>query len=288
MDDGTCARLAENHFLITTTTAAAGPVLRHMDFVHQAFRAGWDVRFSSVTEHWAQFAVAGPRALDVVNKLLERTVKKSEFPFMACGPAVVLGVPGRLFRISFSGELGYEIAVPARFGAALFERLVAEAEGLGGGAYGMEALNVLRIEKGFITHAEIHGRITAFDIGMDAMISVTKECIGKAASLRPGLSGPEREQLVGLMPFDPQEELGAGAHLYNQGDPAQRAFSQGYVTSVGYSPTVQSWLALAFLKNGRARHGESVRLDDGLRGRTVMCRVVNPVFHDPEGGKMRG
>jgi len=288
MDDGTCARLGEDHFLITTTTAAAGQVMRHMDFVHQAFRAGWDVRFSSVTEHWAQFAIAGPRAREVVNTLLEHPVTEANFPFMACGLAIILGVPGRLFRISFSGEQGYEIAVPARYGAALFERLVAGAEAVGGGAYGMEALNVLRIEKGFITHAEIHGRVTAFDIGMGAMISAKKDCIGKAASLRPGLNGPEREQLVGLMPFNSGEELSAGAHLYDEGEPSQRAFNRGYVTSVGYSPTLESWLALAFLRNGRARYGESVRLDDGLRGRKVMCRVVHPVFHDPEGGKMRG
>ncbi|MCC5970895.1 MAG: sarcosine oxidase subunit alpha family protein [Pararhodobacter sp.] len=288
MDDGTCARLGEAHFLITTTTAAAGPVMRHMDFVHQAFCGDWAVRFTSVTEQWAQFALAGPKARELVNKLLETPVDAENFPFMACGPARILGVEGRLFRISFSGEMGYEIAVPARFGAAVFERLVAEAEAMGGGAYGMEALNVLRIEKGFITHAEIHGRVTAFDIGMQGMVSAKKDCIGKSASQRPGLMGPEREQLVGLVPVDPQAELSAGAHLYNENDPATRVNNQGYVTSAGYSPTLQSWLALGFLRDGRARHGQIIRLDDGLRGRKVACKVVHPVFHDPEGGKLRG
>jgi len=288
MDDGTCARLAHDHFVITTTTAAAGPVMRHLDFVQQAFCGDWAVRFASVTEHWAQFALAGPKARDLLNKLLEVPVNAVNFPFMACAPMRILEVEGRLFRISFSGELGYEIAVPARFGAALFERLVSEAEAMGGGAYGLEALNVLRIEKGFITHAEIHGRVTAFDIGMQGMISAKKECIGKAASQRPGLSGPEREQLVGLMPVDPQAELSAGAHLYKQNEAAVRENNQGYVTSVGYSPTLQSWLALGFLKDGRARHGQIVRLEDGLRGRKVACKVVPPVFHDPKGEKLRG
>lgn len=288
MDDGTCARLAEDHFVITTTSAAAGPVMRHLDFIQQAFCGDWALRFASVTEQWAQFALAGPKARDLLNTLLEEPVDKENFPFMACGPARILGVEGRLFRISFSGEMGYEIAVPARYGAALFERLIREAEGMGGGAYGMEALNVLRIEKGFITHAEIHGRVTAFDIGMQGMVSAKKDCIGKPASQRPGLTGPEREQLVGLMPVDPEAELSAGAHLYNENDPAVRVNNQGYVTSVGYSPTLRSWLALGFLTNGRARHGEIVRLDDGLRGRKVACRVVHPVFHDPEGGKLRG
>lgn len=288
MDDGTCARLAERHFLITTTTAAAGQVMRHLDFVHQAFCAAWDVRLISVTEHWAQIALAGPKARELLNSVLQEAVAADGFPFMACGPVRVLGVAGRLFRISFSGELGYELAVPARYGAALFERLVAGAEGLGGGAYGMEALNVLRIEKGFVTHAEIHGRVTAFDIGMARLVAAKKDCIGKAASQRPGLTGPEREQLVGLMPLDANEELTAGAHLYESEAPAVARNGQGYVTSVGYSPTLGSWLGLGFLRNGRARHGQVVRLDDGLRRRRVPVRVCDPVFLDPDGGRMRG
>ncbi len=288
MDDGTCARLSERHFLITTTTAAAGPVMRHLDFVQQAFCGDWDVRLISVTEQWAQFALAGPRARDLLNTLLRDPVNAQGFPFMACSETRILGVLGRLFRISFSGELGYEVAVPARYGAALFDRLVAEAENLGGGAYGMEALNVLRIEKGFITHAEIHGRVTAFDIGMERMVAAGKDCIGKAASQRPGMIGPEREQLVGLMPLEGHASLTAGAHLYEEKAPATAANGQGYVTSVGYSPTLNSWLGLGFLKNGRARHGETVRLEDGLRKRKVQARVCDPVFFDRDGGRMRG
>ncbi|HHX88207.1 MAG TPA: sarcosine oxidase subunit alpha family protein [Paracoccus sp.] len=288
MDDGTCARLEEDHFILTTTTAAAGLVLRHLDFVQQAYCRGWAFRFSSVTEQWAQFAVAGPKARDLVKKVSQGTVDADGLPFMACGAARILGVQGRVFRISFSGELGYELAVPARYGAALFERLLAEAEAMGGGAYGMEALNALRIEKGFITHAEIDGRVTAFDIGLQGMISARKDCIGKAASQRPGLTGPERGQLIGLLPLDPQAEPGAGAMLYNRGAAAIRENIQGSVTSVCYSPTQQNWLGLGFLRDGRARHGEIVRLDDGLRGCKVDCRVVHPVFHDPQGEKMRG
>lgn len=285
MDDGTTARLGETHYLMTTTTAAAGLVMRHLDFVHQAFCAGWDVRFISVTESWAQFAVAGPKARALLASLLDDSL--SDFPFMACGPVRVGGVDARLFRISFSGEEGYEIAVPTRYGESLFRDLVAKAETLGGGPYGMEALNVLRIEKGFITHAEIHGRTTAFDIGLEKMVSPKKDCIGKAASQRPGMSGPEREQLVGLKPLTPDRPLTAGAHLFAPGDEVKRVNDQGYVTSVGYSVTLDSWLALAFLKDGRARHGQTVRLVDHLRGVDVLCMVCDPVFHDPEGRKLR-
>ncbi len=283
LDDGTTARLAEDHWLMTTTTAAAGLVMRHLDFVQQAFCAGWDVRFISVTEAWAQFAVAGPVARDLIASALGHT---PGLPFMGCMDVTIQGVAGRLFRISFSGEEGYEIAVPTRFGEALFRDLTARAETMGGGLYGMEALNVLRIEKGFITHAEIHGRTTAFDIGMDKMISPKKDCIGKAAAARPGMTGPEREQLVGLKPLT-DSALTAGAHLFAQGADLTRENSSGYVTSVGYSPTLGSFLALGFLRNGRARQGETIRLVDRLRGVDVLCLVTDPVFHDPTGEKLR-
>ena len=176
--------------------------------------------------------------------------------------------------------------MPTRYGESLFRDLLARAETLGGGAYGMEALNVLRIEKGFITHAEIHGRVTAFDIGLEKMVSPKKDCIGQAAARRPGLLGLEREQLVGLRSKS-GAAITAGAHLFTPGDVVERATDQGYVTSVGFSPTLGAWLGLGFLKNGRARIGETVRLVDHLRGIDVLCEVADPVFHDREGVKLR-
>ncbi len=283
MDDGTCARLGDQHYVITTTTAAAGQVMRHLDFVQQAFCADWDLRLISVTENWAQFAIAGPKARALLDSLIGAD---EALPFMGYRPVEVQGVPARLFRISFSGEEGYELAVPARYGEALFRDLLARAETMGGGAYGLEALNVLRIEKGFITHAEIHGRTTAFDIGLEKMVSARKDCIGKAASQRPGLHGPAREQLVGLKPLT-DAAITAGAHLFVPGEKVERVTDQGYVTSVCYSPTLATWLGLGFLTNGRARHGETVRLVDHLRSIDVLVEVCDPVFHDKEGAKLR-
>jgi heterotetrameric sarcosine oxidase alpha subunit len=288
MDDGTTARLADSHFLMTTTTAAAGQVMKHLDFVQQALRPDLDVSFISVTEHWAQFAVAGPQSRALLNGILDQKIDGESWPFMACGPVGVLGVQGRLFRISFSGEHAYEIAVPARYGDSLFRLLVARAEALGGCAYGMEALNVLRVEKGFITHAEIHGRTTAFDIGMGRMISDKKDCIGKTMSQRDGLIDVQREQLVGLKPVGVVKQLTAGAHLFDETDAAIRVNDQGYVTSVAFSPTLGTYLGLGFLKNGPARHGEKVRMVDHLRGIEAVCEVCHPVFLDPEGSKTRG
>ena len=288
MDDGTTARLGPNHYVMTTTTAAAGQVMRHLEFVSQVLRPQLDVSFISVTEHWAQFAVAGPRSRELLNSVLDAPLEDDAFPFMACGEVLVLGTPGRLFRISFSGEHAYEVAVPARYGDSLFRILCVQAEALGGGPYGMEALNVLRIEKGFITHAEIHGRTTAFDIGMDRMVSAKKDCVGKTMATRPGLTDPDRERLVGLKPLREGGRILAGAHLFESTAQAVRVNSQGYVTSVGHSPTLGHDVALGFLKCGPDRHGEVIRMVDHLRNTETLCEVCDPVFFDPEGGRLRG
>ncbi len=288
MDDGTTARLGKNHYLMTTTTAAAGQVMRHLEFVHQCLCQHLDVRFVSVTEHWAQFAVAGPKSRDLLNGLLDSPIDDANWPFMSCGSVSIGGTNARLFRISFSGEQGYELAVPARFGDSLFRELVTRAEAMQGGAYGMEALNVLRIEKGFITHSEIHGRVTAFDIGMDRMISQKKDCIGKAAAARSGLTDDDREQLVAFKPVGAVQELLAGAHLFDKDADPVSANDQGYITSVGYSPTLGHFLGMGFLKEGRARHGETVRMVDHLRNSETLCEVIDPVQVDPEGGRLRG
>ena len=288
MDDGTVARLGRNHFVLTTTTAAAAQVMRHLEFVHQCLVPQMNLRFISVTEQWAQFAVAGPRARDLVNAVLDREIDNDRFPFMACGGVSVFGVKGRLFRISFSGEHGYELAVPARYGECLFRLLLTLAESFGGGPYGMEALNVLRIEKGFLTHAELHGRSTAFDLGLGRMLSEKKDFIGKATAQRPGLNGPEREQLVGLRPVRPGGTLLAGAHLFREAAPPTRENDQGYLSSVCHSPTLGGMIGLGFVRDGRARIGKRIRMVDHLRATETWCEICPPVFYDPKGERARG
>ncbi len=288
MDDGTTARLGDQHYVMTTTTAAAGAVMQHLEFVHQALRSDLDVRFMSVTEQWAQFAVAGPQSRALLNDLLEAPLTDAAWPFMSCGTVQIGGIAGRLFRISFSGEHAYEIAIPARYGASLFELLVDRAEKRGGGVYGMEALNVLRIEKGHITHAEIHGTPTAFDIGFARMITDKKDCIGKTMAARPGLVDPARAQLIGLKPLKAEDGLTAGAHLFEPGAAPTRANDQGYVTSVGHSETLGHAIGLGFLARGRTRIGETVHVVDALRGQDVLAEVCAPVFYDPAGERLRG
>lgn len=288
MDDGTCARLGDSHYVMTTTTAAAGEVMAHLEFVAQALHPEWDVRFTSVTEQWAQFAVAGPKSRELLNGLLDAPIEGDAWPFMACGAVSVMGVEGRLFRISFSGEEAYELALPASYGDSLFRTLLSRAEALGGGAYGMEALNVLRIEKGFITHAEINGTVNAHDLGMKGMLSKKKAFVGQAMAHRPGLVDEDRQQMVGLKPIGAVKELSAGAHLFNPEDPVERIHDQGYVTSVGFSPLMGHMIGLGFLKRGLTRIGDEVRLVDHMRGIDTLCEVVEPVFYDPEGEKLRG
>ncbi|WP_299689657.1 sarcosine oxidase subunit alpha family protein [uncultured Tateyamaria sp.] len=288
MDDGTTARLGPAHFVMTTTTAAAGQVMRHLEFVSQALHPEWDVRIMSVTEQWAQFAVAGPQARALLNGMLDQPIDNESWPFMACGAISIGGVTGRLFRISFSGEHAYEVAVPARFGASLFAALVEAADTMGGGAYGMEALNVLRIEKGFITHSEIDGRVTAADIGMARMLSAKKDFIGKTMAARPGLVEQGRAQLVGLKPVGPVRQLTGGAKIYTDGEEPVRAHDQGYVTSVGFSPSFGHFLGLGFVRDGQARHGEVLQMVDHLRDIRTRVEICDPVFLDPEGGRARG
>jgi sarcosine oxidase subunit alpha len=288
MDDGTCARLGEAHYVVTTTTAAAGLVMRHMDFVLQVLRPDLDVQVVSVTEQWAQLSVAGPLSRDLLESVADGDLSDASLPYMGCASLRLMGVDGRVFRISFSGERAFEVAVPARFGASLHRLLVAQAESLGGGPYGMEALNVLRIEKGFITHAEIDGRATAFDVGLERMVSSKKDCIGWASSRRPGLLDEERAQLVGLRPLEVTRAVAAGALLFGREAPAVREAIQGRVSSACWSPTLGAPLAMGFLQRGRQRHGEVVRLVDAVRGIETPCTVTDPVAFDPQGGRMRG
>lgn len=288
MDDGTCACLGEGHYLMTTTTAAAGEVMRHMEFVHQGLYPEWDVSFASVTEHWAQFAIAGPKSRDLLDRLLDAPIDPAAWPFMSVGDVQIGGLDARLFRISFSGEHAYELAVPARFGASLYQHLLDLAREFGGGPYGMEALNVLRIEKGFLTHAEIHGRVTAGDVGAGGMMSKVKDFIGKSMTSRPGLTDPMRPQMVGLRPKGTSRQIIPGAHLFPVGADRTPDNDQGYVTSMCYSPTLSDVLALAFLSNGQARWGEEVVMVERTQGVETICEVVNPVFFDPEGERLRG
>ena len=282
LDDGTTSRLDEQHYLITTTTGAAGEVLTHLEWCHQVLWPELDLCFAAVSDQWAQMAVAGPKSRDVLQAIITESISDEAMPFLAAREVTLKdGSIARLFRISFSGELGFELAVPANKGAAVARWLMAVGETVGITAYGTEAMAVMRIEKGFVTHAEIDGRVTPADLGMGRLAASDKTYIGQALLQRDGLNAPDRGQLVGLRPVDQQSALQAGAHLYGQPEAnahsAQRV-SEGHVTSACFSPTVGSPIALALLSGGRERIGQTIEVRDGLRGNTATAQICQADF----------
>ncbi|SDF94510.1 sarcosine oxidase subunit alpha family protein [Alloyangia pacifica] len=288
-DDGTCARMAEDHYVVTTTTGNAGLVYRNMEFARQCLWPELDVQIISTTDAWAQIAVAGPRSRELLSRIVDGFDLSNEaFPFMACASLSVCGgLRARLFRISFSGELAYEVAVPARYGHALMQRLMAQGADLGVTPYGTEALGVLRIEKGHAAGAELNGQTTAAMIGLGMMVSGKKDSIGAVMSRREGLAEDSR-RLVGLQPVDPEAKVVPGSHLFADGTAQDMAHDQGWITSACFSPHVGSSIGLGFLEDGAARMGEVILAANPLEGSCAALRVVPPHFVDPEGERLRG
>ena len=287
MDDGTAARLSETQFVVTTTTANAITVYRHMEYVRQCLCPKMDVHLISTTEAWAQFAVAGPRSRELIARIVACDVSNEMFPFMACAEIYLKnGMRARLFRISFSGELAFEIAVPTRFGNAFFEYLFEVGKDLEVTPYGTEALSVLRIEKGHAAGAELNGQITAKQLGLERIISQTKDSIGRVLAGREVLQN-DTTCLVGLQPVNSSDPLVAGAHLVGIGKPTDAAHDLGYVTSVAYSPHCQSMIGLAYLKEAASFHGERIRAVSLLDHQDIEVQVVSPHFVDPDGERLR-
>ncbi|MBZ0123869.1 MAG: aminomethyltransferase family protein, partial [Roseovarius sp.] len=289
-DDGTTARLGENHYVMTTTTANAVLVFRRLEFARQCLWPGLDVHLISTTDGWAQFAVAGPNSRNLLRKVVDdgHDISNEAFPFMACASLSVCGgTPARLFRISFSGELAYEIAVPARYGNAMMDVLMEAGREYDAVPYGTEALGVMRIEKGHAAGNELNGQTTALNLGLDGMISPRKDCIGKILSQRPEMNDPDGLRLMGFMPVDTSQPLQAGAHFIDTGAEATMANDQGWMTSVAYSPTLGHHIGLGFIRRGKDRMGDVVRAASPLRGSEVKVKIVSPHFVDPEGERLR-
>lgn len=288
-DDGTVARLAEDRYVLTTTTANAVAVMRHIDFAAQVLWPDLDVQAMSVTEQWAQVAVAGPQSRALLQDMLpDIDLSNEAFPYLANLAAHWRGFPIRLFRLSFSGELAYEIAVPANQGDALVRALASAGERYGCSPYGTEALSVLRIEKGHAAGGELNGQVTAGDLGLARMLSTKKDFIGRTMAQRPALTDPGRLRLVGLRPVDPVVRFSAGSHLLAFAASPMGANSEGHVTSVCFSPALDQWIGLGLLVGGAERHGERVRAVSPVRGADIEVEVCAPIFLDPDGEKLRG
>ena len=287
MDDGTVARLKEDHFVVTTTTAMASEVYRHMEFVRQCLFSRLDAQLISTTEAWAQFSIAGPNSRALLEKVIDSDISNEAFPYMACGEVTIGGgLRARLFRISFSGELAYELAVPCRYGCGVFVRLLEAGKEFGATPYGTEALGVMRIEKGHVTGSEINGTISAFNLGMEKMVSKTKDYIGHVLAEREEFQKPNMLKLVGLKPLDANKPIIAGAHLFDKNAPLNGDNSGGYITSACYSPLLRSPIGLGFFEAGDKRLGEIIQLASPLTGDYHQVQLTSPHFIDPKGEKL--
>ena len=277
MDDGVVVRLDEDTFLCHTTSGGADRIHAWFEEWLQTEWFDFKVYVANVTEQFTQIAVAGPKGLELLGSL-DSDIDFAAVPFMGMAEGTVEGCPVRAFRISFTGELSYEFAVPLSFGLSLWEKLHAKAEALGGGVYGTEAQHILRAEKGFVVIGdETDGTVTAHDVGMSWAVSKKKEdFIGKRAMERADLTRPDRKQLVGLLTEDPNEVLPDGAHGVENGK------AIGHVTSTYFSPTLKRSIAMALINGGRSRFGEVIEISTAKK-KTARAVICDPVFYDAKG-----
>ena len=291
MDDGTTSRLGPTHYLMTTTTVNAVKVMQQIEYLLQAEWPELDVYATSVTEQWSAAAISGPQARNVVAAVVDLDVSNAAFPFLAVGDCRVrtgdARIPARLFRMSYSGELAYEIHVAADRGRAMWDAIIAAGEKYKLMPYGTEAMSTLRIEKGHVVIGpEADGRTTADDLGMGKLVSAAKWCIGKPLLSRIALTDPNRWQLVGLTALDGGTMPRAAKIVADPDHPTPNPML-GHVTSWCFSPNLDAWIALALVARGRERHGEMLWAVSPLANARVRVRVGPPCFIDPQGERLR-
>jgi sarcosine oxidase, subunit alpha len=290
VDDGTVLRVAEDRFLVYTTTGGAAKILDWMEEWVQTEWTDLRVHLTSVTEQWATFPVVGPRSRDVIGAVFPGLDASQEaFPFMAWRDTHLDGVPVRIARVSFSGELAYEVNVNSWYAPAVWERLIAAGEPYGITPYGTETMHVLRAEKGYpIIGQDTDGTVTPHDLGMAWVVSKKKpDFIGKRSHRRVENQNPLRKQLVGLLPLDRQTVLPEGAQIIEFDTlPEPPVPMLGHVTSSYRSAELDRPFALALVKAGRSRIGETLHVP--LNGSLVPVEVTGSVLVDPEGARRDG
>ncbi|PVB63557.1 sarcosine oxidase subunit alpha family protein [Labrenzia sp. 011] len=286
-DDGVIGRLADDRFHVTTTTGGAPSVFATMEDYLQTEWPDLDVWITSTTDQYAVAAIQGPKAREVIAPFIEGIDLSAEaLPHMSVREATFCGIPCRLFRISFTGELGFEINVPRRHGKMMWDTLAGEIEKHDGTAYGTEAMHVLRAEKGYIiVGQDTDGTVTPQDAGMSWAIGKKKfDFVGKRGLERPDLKAENRKQLVGLLTRDPKVKLEEGAQVTRLEQPPIGTPAEGHVTSSYFSPALERTIALAVVKNGHALVGQTlyVPMPEG----SIPVEVTGTVFYDKEGARL--
>jgi sarcosine oxidase subunit alpha len=275
---------------MTTTTANAAKVLANLEFYLQAVWPELRVKVTSVTEQWAAMAVAGPNARKVLQKIVDIDISNVAFPFMGAAECVAAGIPKcRLFRISFSGELAFELNVASDYGRYAWKKVMEAGEEFGIVPYGTEALGNMRIEKGHVAGPELDGRTTVEDLGLGSMMSNKKEFIGKRLAQRECLMASERKQLVGFVPVDGKTSIKQGSQIVVDPDATPPVEMVGHVPSTGFSPDLGHPIALGLIKGGLGVwEGKTVHMSYPLRDLAVPMKVVPPAFIDPKGERLHG
>ena len=292
-DDGTTWRLSETDFFMTTTTANAGPVMLHLANLLQTRWPDMKVHITSVSDHWGGLAVAGPKAREVLDAAIPDIDFDDEaFPFMGvrqghlrCGQGQ--DIPVMTARLSFSGEMAWEVMAPADYCPAMFDALLTRVTAAGGVPYGLEAMDCMRVEKGHVTGRELDGRTTADDIGLGMMASKKKHYVGRVLAARPDLVREDRPRLVGLIPVEQGARFKAGSILFPPGE--KTGHGLGHVSSIADSPMLGSWIGLGFVSGGLAEwDGKEITAENPVDGESTAVRVVSAHFFDPKGERMHG
>jgi len=287
LDDGTVWRISEDCYLITTTTNQAGIVMSWLEELSQVRWPDLQIHLTSVTDQWAGCAIAGPKSRRVIEQLAinKEEVSEENLPFMGVKKIKIETIECLIARISFSGELAYEVYIPSDFANSLIEKIWEEASNFNGCLYGSEALGTMRIEKGHVGGSELDGRVTVDDIQLNKMISKKKSFIGNTLRLREGLIKPGRPRLVGIFPIDKNSKFKSGGLLYTSEKIS--GYPIGWVTSATYSPMMGHYIGLGFIENGLDRSiNEEIILIDKLKSIKIPVDIVSPQMYDPEGKKL--
>jgi len=287
-DDGTTTRISENHFHMTTTTAQAANVLSHLEYYLQVVWPELDVNVVSTTEQWAGAALAGPNSRKLLGKLFKNIdVSNEGIQFMGYKESDLFGVPARIFRISFSGELAYEINVESDYGIFMWKKIIELGKEMNIEPYGTEALSTLRIEMGHVAGSEIDGRVISSDLSLEGMLSKKKDFIGKRSLFREAFVNPSREKIVGVIPIDKKTMIPEGSHLVNDGNANLPNPKLGHVSASCWSVEYNNPFSLAILQDGKNKIGEKLYAVSPLKNKNIPVEIISSHYVDPKGERVR-
>ena len=288
MDDGTTTRISENHYHMTTTTAQAANILSHLEYYLQIVWPELNVNVVSTTEQWAGAAIAGPKSRSLLQKLFpDIDVSNESLPFMGYVEGNLFGVHARIFRISFSGELAYEVNVESDNGNLMWEKIIETGKEFAIQPYGTEALSTLRIEMGHVAGSELDGRTIPYDNGLQGLVSKKKDFIGKRSLNRKAFMTEDRQKVVGVVPLDKKTSIPEGSYLVKDANANLPNPKLGHVSASCWSVEYNNPFSLAILKDGKNMIGQKLFALSPLKNKSIAVEIVSSHYVDPKGERVR-